>query len=193
LKVTHAQDCNTDAPTLRLQMDTVAEGRLTTGGVDIGAAITALTAQSYAGWYISGTGANGHCDKACQDVGLICTETEFAKHIHEVDECAEVGAIVLSHYKGRGGGGEAWTWTGCSPNSVDGCCGTTTTTMPYHNTAVNAGFGRAPATGVDGNPATAYNCATPLDPDNTNPGRPQRLCYCHAAGLSLTNSYAPLK
>ena len=83
------------------KMDTVSEGRLTTGGVDIGAAITALTAQSYAGWYISGSGANGHCDKACQDVGLICTETEFAKHIHEVDECAEVAAIVLSHYKGH--------------------------------------------------------------------------------------------
>ena len=104
-------------------MDTVAEGRLTTGGVDIGAAITALTAQSYAGWYISGSGANGHCDKACQDVGLICTETEFAKHIHEVDECAEVGAIVLSHYKGRGGGGEAEcaSASGAVCGAVAGC------------------------------------------------------------------------
>ena len=75
LKVTHAQDCNTDAPTLTLQMDTVAEGRLTTGGVDIGAAITALTAdigeaitaltaQSYAGWYMSGVDADGNCNKA---------------------------------------------------------------------------------------------------------------------------------
>ena len=172
-------------------MDTVAEGRLTTGGVDIGAAITALTAQSYAGWYISGSGANGHCDKACQDVGLICTETEFAKHIHEVDECAEVGAIIMSSYKNTVNG-ESWNWVGCATNTVDGCCGGAST-MPNHNTALNAYFSRAPATGPDGDPATAYNCSAAMDPGDTNAGRPRRLCYCHAAGLSLSNSKAPLK
>ena len=168
----------------------MAEGRLTTGGVDIGAAITALTAQSYAGWYMSGIGADGNCDKACQDVGLICTETEFAKHIHEVDECEEVAAIVLSHYK-RQSNGETWTWSGCG--SAAGCCYTSTNAMPNHNTAQNAYYTRAPATGVDSNPATAYDCAHNLDPAGTNGGQPQRLCYCHAAGLSLTNSFAPLK
>ena len=90
-------------------------------------------------------------------------------------------------------GGETWTWSGCTTDTLAGCCDTSQNTMPYHNTMTNTMYSRAPATGVDGDPATAYNCATALDPGNANPGGPQRLCYCHAAGLSLTNSYAPLK
>ena len=44
LKVTHAADCAGTAPTLSLQMDTVAVGTLTVGGFDVAAALTSLTA-----------------------------------------------------------------------------------------------------------------------------------------------------
>ena len=45
LKVTHAADCAGTAPTLSLQMDTVAlaGGSLTVGGFDVAAALTHLT------------------------------------------------------------------------------------------------------------------------------------------------------
>ena len=44
LKVTHAADCASTAPTLSLQMDTVVLGSLTVGGFDVAAALTSLTA-----------------------------------------------------------------------------------------------------------------------------------------------------
>ena len=43
LKVTHAADCDSTAPTLSLQMDTVALGSLTVGDFDVAAALTYLT------------------------------------------------------------------------------------------------------------------------------------------------------
>ena len=42
LKVTHAASCATEAPTLTLQLDTVALGSLTVGGFGVAAALTAL-------------------------------------------------------------------------------------------------------------------------------------------------------
>ena len=44
LKVTHAADCSGTAPTLSLQMDTVALGSLTVGGFDVAATLHALGA-----------------------------------------------------------------------------------------------------------------------------------------------------
>ena len=44
LKVVHAPRCHFDAPTLTLQMDTVALGRLTVGGFDVAATLQALGA-----------------------------------------------------------------------------------------------------------------------------------------------------
>jgi hypothetical protein len=191
LKMVHEAGGGLD-PTLEIGLATsvpqLTTSQLTTGGVDVGAAITALTAQAYAGWYISSTGQAGNCDWACQNVGLICTETEFAKHIHQADECEEVGNIVMSHYKKIAG--PAWTWSGCGAGTLEDCCDTAYTmpTMPNHNTAVNAMF--APA--YPGN--TAVDCAANIDPEGTNAGNPQRLCYCHAAGLSFAsaNSHGPL-
>ena len=43
LKVTHAANCDSTAPTLSLQMDTVALGTLTVGGFDVADALTNLT------------------------------------------------------------------------------------------------------------------------------------------------------
>ena len=43
LKVTHAADCAGTAPTLSLQMDTVALGSLEVGGYDVAEALTRLT------------------------------------------------------------------------------------------------------------------------------------------------------
>ena len=43
LKVTHATDCAGTAPTLSLQMDTVALRSLTVGGFDVADALTNLT------------------------------------------------------------------------------------------------------------------------------------------------------
>ena len=42
LKVTHAANCGSTAPTLSLQMDTVAVGTLTVGGIDVADALTTL-------------------------------------------------------------------------------------------------------------------------------------------------------
>ena len=42
LKVTHAANCAGTAPTLSLQMDTVALGTLTVGGFDVADALTNL-------------------------------------------------------------------------------------------------------------------------------------------------------
>ena len=44
LKVVHKAGCTSDAPTLSLQMDTVALGRLTVGGFDVAATLQALGA-----------------------------------------------------------------------------------------------------------------------------------------------------
>ena len=44
LKVTHAADCASTAPTLSLQMDTVVLGSLTVGGFDVAATFLALGA-----------------------------------------------------------------------------------------------------------------------------------------------------
>ena len=44
LKVTHASDCSGTAPTLSLQLDTVALGSLTVGGFDVAATLVALGA-----------------------------------------------------------------------------------------------------------------------------------------------------
>ena len=43
LQVEHAADCSADAPTLTLQLDTVALGSLTVGGFDVGATLLSLT------------------------------------------------------------------------------------------------------------------------------------------------------
>ena len=185
LKVEHAQSCSSVAPTLKLQMDTVADKTLSVGGVDIAAAVATLAAQSYAGWYVSPAG--GSCDAACTALGLVCTEAEYAKHSSEVDTCEEVGAIIWSYYKRTVG--DAWTWSGCAQNTLAGCCQTSTQYMPSHNTAVNAGFHRHPGGGPGS--LSDYDCTTTLPQSPTNAGNPQLLCYCHAAGLSgLTNTAA---
>ena len=43
LKVTHAANCDSTAPTLSFQMDTVVLGSLTVGDFDVAAALTYLT------------------------------------------------------------------------------------------------------------------------------------------------------
>jgi len=46
LKVTHAANCASVAPTLHLQLDTVAMGRLMVGGFDVAAKLEELSAGS---------------------------------------------------------------------------------------------------------------------------------------------------
>lgn len=186
LKVEHAQACSTDAPTLKLQMNTVAEGQLSVGGVDLAAAVKDLY---LAGWYLGTAGPTGDCNTACQAAGLVCTESEFYKHIHEVDTCEEVATILFKHYRG-GLGVTNWDWSGCSPNNYLGCCqgATTVPGVPFHNTAVNAAFYVANNMDLPSD----YNCAAVRDPTNSSPGQPQRLCYCHAnSGGASSSSHLP--
>ena len=68
LKVTHAADCASTAPTLSLQMDTVVLGRLTVGGFDVAATFRALGATPAA---FSDEG-NKFCDTYTGDCGGRC-------------------------------------------------------------------------------------------------------------------------
>ena len=67
LKVVHKAGCTSDAPTLSLQMDTVALGRLTVGGFDVAATLQALGAP---GRRLQHEGAAAAKDEASEGVSL---------------------------------------------------------------------------------------------------------------------------
>ena len=179
LKVTHSSDCNDEA-TLELQLSTTVQdlavpGNLSVGGTDVGAALAATTG---GGWFVGGV--NENCDDACADVGLVCTEEEWAAHISEMDDCSEIGLIV-----------EAWKYDNdnylgrLTCNSpywpfATACCESSSTTTPSFNTAVNDLFQAANGSAT----ASDLDCSAAAG-SSGDAGDKRNVCFCHPQGKSM--------
>ena len=109
-KVTHAADCQNVAPVLNVRLNTVMEGSLTVGGVDVGAALA------------SAGGENGPCGVAAAFAS--CTASSFYNSNLRCDNVAD--NVASTEWATNGEGVDSWI-------QMNFASETTINTMKYTN------------------------------------------------------------
>ena len=137
LKVTHAADCSSTAPTLTLQMDTIVLGSLTVGGLDVAATFMALV--PFAGclapaenWRYTGSAEFMSTAAGAVGYGAIVTQTacfescgaepscKQAVYDTHNTKCYQTNTANASDQEGLGGTNVDWVSLICHPTGYAG-------------------------------------------------------------------------
>ena len=133
LKVTHAANCSSEAPTLSLQLDTVVTGKMIVGGYDVGAILSSMVLSPPPSPPASPPASASSCCRwtptgACASQSHACTDLhEYLEHKTTTHEFVEVaGSSCLGSDETKW----SWQFDGSTGNVTLSSAGSVVTKMP---------------------------------------------------------------